>query len=151
MNPRLILAALFLGLPLLEIYLFIIVGGAIGAWPTVALVVLAAIAGVVLMRAQGLATLRRAQASLDRRELPKFELLEGVAVLAGGALLIVPGFLTDALGLLCLWPLSRRALVRNVMPRIQIVTRSNIRRSGPAGGEQGGRILEGEYTRKPDE
>jgi len=149
MNPRFVLAALLLGVPLLEIYLFIKVGGAIGALPTIALVVLTAVIGAALVRAQGIATLRRAQATLDRDELPAFELLEGVALLIGGALLLMPGFFTDAVGFLCVWPVSRRALLRALMPRVRIIAGSNVRRPRSPHGATG-RIIEGEYTRRPD-
>jgi UPF0716 protein FxsA len=146
MKSRLVLAALFLGVPLVEIYLFIIVGDAIGAWPTIALLVLIGIVGIMLLRSQGLAILRRARVSLDRDDLPAFELLEGVALLLGGVLLLTPGFFTDALAFLCLWPVSRRALLRSFMPRIQVI--AGVRRSQPQGG---GRVIEGEYTRSTDE
>lgn len=149
MTSRYLLAALFIGVPLLEIYLFIKVGDVIGAWPTVALVVLTALAGVAMMRAQGIATLRRARASLSRDELPAYELLEGVTLLIGGALLLIPGFFTDALGFLCLLPMTRRLLLLRLMPRVKLIVNARGRRSAP-GGTNAGRIIDGEYTRKSD-
>lgn len=146
-----VLAAILLGVPLLEVYLFIKVGGAIGALPTVGFVVLAAVIGVVLVRAQGLATLRRAQASLRRDELPARELLEAAALLAGGALLLIPGFFTDAIGVLLLLPASRRILLDRLLPRMRIVAVTNVNRPASSTETHSGRVIEGEYTRKPDE
>lgn len=101
---------LFLLIPILEIWIFVKVGEVIEAWPTVALVVAMAIAGSVLMRIQGLAVLDRARATLAAGEFPTSELLDGLFVLLAGALLIVPGFLTDVLGILLFIPALRRRL-----------------------------------------
>ncbi len=114
-------AALFIILPLVEIALFIQVGGLIGTLPTVLLVVATAAAGIALLRHQGLATLRRAQDTLGRGEVPALSLLEGAALLVAGALLLTPGFLTDALGfLLLIPPLRRRLLARLFGPPLVI-------------------------------
>ncbi len=101
-------------LPFLEIAVFIKVGELIGVAPTVALTLLASAAGVVLMRAQGLATLARAREATERNKAPVAELLDGLAILLAGALLIVPGFITDALGLLLFVPPLRRAVRRRI-------------------------------------
>ena len=106
------MAAFFIGIPLIEIYLFIQVGGAIGALPTVALVVITALVGVSLLRAQGLQTMAKFQQRVAQGEMPADTMLEGAALLFGGALLLTPGFLTDAIGFLCLLPVTRRPLVR---------------------------------------
>jgi len=111
--PFLILA-LFIGIPLIEIYLFIQVGGAIGVWSTIGLVVLTAFIGTALLRQQGLATLARAQSELDRQQLPVRELFDGVCLLIGGLLLLTPGFLTDAFGFALLIPPLRAILGRGV-------------------------------------
>src|SRR3546814_8451455 len=95
-----LLAALFIGMPLLEIAVFIQVGSAIGVWPTIALTVATTLAGSLLLRAQGLATLLRARAQMDKGELPAREMFEGVCLVLAGGLLTVPGFVTDTLGLL---------------------------------------------------
>ncbi|MGH8500934.1 MAG: FxsA family protein [Gammaproteobacteria bacterium] len=147
MRPFPVIAAALIGIPLLEIYLFIKVGGAIGALPTIALTVLTAVTGALLVRAQGLATLRRAQASLRRDELPALELLEAAALLVGGLLLLIPGFFTDAMGLMLLLPACRKALLGRLLPRMRIIALS----SRPAGITETSRVIEGEYTRKPDE
>jgi UPF0716 protein FxsA len=150
MTPRFIFAALFIGVPLLEIFLFIKVGSVIGAWPTVALVVLTALTGAAMIRQHGVATVRRARASLARDELPAYELIEGAALLIGGALLLMPGFFTDILGFLCLWPVTRKLLLRRLTPRIQVVLNARGPRSAASGSRNAGRIIDGEFTRKPD-
>lgn len=136
----------FIGVPLVEIYLLIEIGQVIGALPTIALCVLTAILGGGLLRHQGLSTLHRARTNLDQGKVPALELLEGVALLVGGALLMTPGFATDALGFACLLPPTRRMLVRAILARATITY-------GPPGGGAGdGRhghdTIEGEYRRR---
>ncbi len=94
------LLAAFIGVPILEIAVFIEVGGQIGLWPTLGLVVLTALVGTWQLRAQGLATLTRARTHIDRGVLPAHELFDGLCLLVAGALLLTPGFVTDTLGLL---------------------------------------------------
>jgi len=109
-----LLLALLL-IPVIEIALFIQVGDLIGLWPTLAIVVLTAVAGTALMRAQGFAVLRRAQAALERGELPMAEVFDGACVLIGGLLLLTPGFFTDLLGLTLLIPVLRGWIGRLAM------------------------------------
>ena len=101
------LLVLFLVVPLAEIYVLIEVGSQVGAIATVALVVLTAVVGAALMRAQGLATLLRARDAMAKGEVPALELLEGAFILIAGALLLTPGFITDAAGFACLVPSVR--------------------------------------------
>jgi len=108
--PFLILLA-FIGVPLLEIAVFIQVGGAFGLGWTLALVVLTAVLGTALLRAQGMATLNRAKANLERGEVPMREVFDGACLLVGGALLLTPGFVTDTMGFLLLLPPVRAALL----------------------------------------
>lgn len=108
----LLLILIFVGVPILEIAVFIQAGNLIGLWPTLAAVVLTAVAGAALLRAQGLAALRRARRQLDRGEMPIAEVVTGVCLLIGGALLLTPGFVTDTVGFLLLIP-----PVRNVVGR----------------------------------
>ena len=105
---------LLIGVPLLEIAVFVEVGDHIGAAATIALVVLTAGVGIVLVRSQGLATLRRAQASLDQGRLPMTEVFHGLCLLFAGGLLLIPGFITDAAGLLLFVPAVRTALGRSL-------------------------------------
>jgi UPF0716 protein FxsA len=94
--------------PLAEIFVLIESGRVIGVWPTVLLVVLTGIAGSWLMRHQGLALLRQIQAELTTGQLPASTLLDGALVLAGGLLLLTPGFCTDLAGFTMLVPTTRR-------------------------------------------
>jgi UPF0716 protein FxsA len=139
-----LLFLLFLVVPLLEIYILIQVGGVIGALPTVAAVVGTALLGAILVRTQGLITLQRAQAAIDRGEPPALELLEGVVLLVAGALLLTPGFFTDALGFLCLVPSLRRKALQRLA--LRVLSHGH----GPPGQGPGGgpRVIEGEYRRE---
>ena len=112
----LILLALFIAVPLVEIAVFIKVGGFIGLGWTLALVVVTAVAGTALLRRQGLATLQRAQHTMARNEMPIRELFDGACLLVAGVLLLTPGFVTDAAGALLLVP-AVRGLLRRAMAR----------------------------------
>lgn len=105
--PIFLLAA-FIAVPIIEIALFIEIGGQVGLWNTLALVLLTAFIGAWLLRAQGLETLRRAQASAARNVFPVAELFDGLCLLVAGALLLTPGFLTDTVGFLLMAPPLRR-------------------------------------------
>ena len=136
---------LFLVVPLVEIYLLIEIGQVIGALTTVLLCVLTAVIGGGLLRYQGFQTMRRAQDNLSRGQLPAIEMFEGVALAIGGALLLTPGFATDAFGFLCLVPWTRRALIRAAMRRMQ-VTYGPPPGGGGAGGDR--HSIEGEFRRR---
>jgi UPF0716 protein FxsA len=109
MFQRLVL--LFIIVPILEIYLFITVGGMIGALSTILIIILTAIIGAYLLRAQGIATIQKAQLNLLQGQLPAFELLEGVLILTGGVLLLTPGFFTDTIGFIFLIPILRKYII----------------------------------------
>jgi UPF0716 protein FxsA len=98
---------LFVLVPVAEIYLLVTVGGAIGALPTVALVILTALAGAHLARMQGMSTMLRIRENLDQGFMPAEELLDGVLIFLAGVVLLTPGFLTDIAGLLILLPATR--------------------------------------------
>lgn len=106
----LILLLIIVGVPILELMLLIEVGKYIGAIYTVGLVIITAAIGITLVRMQGYAALTRAQASLDENRLPVGEAVDGVFLLFAGGLLLFPGFITDAIGLLLLIPFVRRGL-----------------------------------------
>ena len=106
----LILLLIIVSVPIVELMLLIEVGGRIGAIYTVGLVIVTAAIGVTLVRMQGYAALTRAQASLDENRLPVGEAVDGVFLLFAGGLLLFPGFITDAIGLLLLIPIVRRGL-----------------------------------------
>lgn len=101
---------LLIGLPLLEIAVFVEVGARIGAPATVALVISMALIGIMAMRRQGLATLQRARASLEKGISAVADVFDGLCVMLAGGLLLFPGFVTDAIGLLLFIPGIRRAL-----------------------------------------
>jgi UPF0716 protein FxsA len=117
----LLLAAL-IGVPLIEIGLFIEIGGFIGLWPTLALVVLTAAIGSWQLRTQGLATLARGRQQLDRGQLPARELFDGFCLVIAGALLLTPGFMTDAVGLALFVPGFRDLLRRSLARRMEAAT-----------------------------
>jgi UPF0716 protein FxsA len=143
-----ILFALFLLIPLFEIYLLIKVGGIIGAIPTVFLVVFTAVLGALLLRHQGLYTYARVQRAMSRGELPTVAMLEGVILLISGALLLTPGFFTDTLGFLGLIPPLRQWFILKVLERGFVQTMGPGGR--PGGPESGPRTLEGDYRREDD-
>ncbi len=108
--------AAFVGVPILEIALFIEIGSAIGFWKTIGVVVLTALIGTALLQQQGLATLRKAQASLAENRFPMDEVFDGLCLIFAGALLLTPGFFTDAVGLLMFVP-PFRAVLRRALGR----------------------------------
>ena len=142
-----LLFIVFLVVPLVEIWLLIEVGSVIGAIWTVMLVVLTAMIGAALVRAQGLATLSRSQAQLRAGELPALEMFEGVALIVAGALLLTPGFFTDIVGFTLLMPPLRRRLIRTVMERRFIRPTSS---PGTTAPDDRRRTLDGESDRIDD-
>jgi UPF0716 protein FxsA len=120
----------FVATPIVEMYLLIQVGGYIGALPTIALVLLTAVAGIALLRIQGLATLGRGLGKLQSGRLPAQEVVEGLLLAVAGALLITPGFVTDGVGFLLLTPVSRTLLARRLMARASLVAVVRQARSG---------------------
>ncbi|HIE48966.1 MAG TPA: FxsA family protein [Gammaproteobacteria bacterium] len=102
----------FIVLPILEMYVLISVGSNIGAFNTILLVLLTALIGFALLRVQGFRTLINARNKLGMAQLPAEELITGIFLAIGGALLLTPGFITDLFGLLCLVPVTRRFLLK---------------------------------------
>jgi UPF0716 protein FxsA len=146
----LILLLALIGVPILEIAVFIEAGERLGLWPTLAAVVLTAVVGTALLRLQGLSTLARVRESLDAGQLPVAEVFDGICLLIGGALLLTPGFVTDTLGFLLLIPAVRHALRRwcqhRLMERGQVRMWSDGRPpgAGPPGGGQSP-VIDGEF------
>ena len=145
---RILFAALIV-VPIMEIAVFIKVGGLIGLWPTLAVVILTALVGTKLLREQGLATVRRAQQKLSSEKLPLEELFDGACILFAGALLLTPGFVTDAIGLLLMAPVVRRALGKHLWRALggHMDIRTFHPRNWPAGGSSGGDggVIDGDY------
>jgi UPF0716 protein FxsA len=110
------------------------------------LVVFTAVLGAWLMRWQGFQTLRRVQSATERGEIPALEMLEGVAILLAGGLLLTPGFVTDAIGFVLLTPVLRRALIMSGLAR----GLADMRRAGAQAGNRhrhadGGVVIDGEF------
>jgi UPF0716 protein FxsA len=105
----------FVVTPIVEIYVLLQVGGAIGVLPTVALVVFTAVLGAFLIRLQGFLTFVSFREKMARGEMPAEEMLTGMALLVAGALLLTPGFVTDAIGFLLLVPAFRRYLLKRIV------------------------------------
>ncbi len=141
------LFALFVAVPLIEIALFIQIGGLIGLWTTLVIVVLTALLGTYLVRSQGLAELSRLRSSLDRLEDPTGPLVHGAMILFSGALLLTPGFFTDAVGFALLVPGFRTALFHFLRKRINVQTVSV---GGNPGAQprrpSGDRVIDGEFS-----
>ena len=138
---------LFITVPLVEMIILIEVGGLIGAIPTVGLVVLTATIGLWLLKLEGIATLARVQEKLNQGQIPETELLEGIMLLVGGALLLTPGFITDAMGFTCLLPGLRRPIARwiirqGVLKAINVSGRSS-RTDRPS--QTGGTTIDGDF------
>lgn len=110
----------FIAVPLIEIALFIQVGGLIGLWPTLLIVVGTAILGTTLVRSQGGAVLRDIQSALNRLDDPTEPMAHGAMILLSGALLLTPGFFTDACGFALLVPAVRSAVFRFLRSRVRV-------------------------------
>lgn len=114
-----ILFVLFIVTPLVEIYVLIQVGQVVGAVPTIAALVLISLAGAALVKREGLKAWSRLREALQQARLPAEEVVDGALVLLAGALLLTPGFVTDAIGLLFLLPPSRALVNRAVRSRVR--------------------------------
>jgi UPF0716 protein FxsA len=152
-GPRLglIVLAALIGVPLLEIALFIKVGGWIGLGPTLALIVLSAVIGAWIVRQQGISVMLRAQRQLAEGSLPVLQAFEGLCLAIAGVLLLTPGFLTDALGALLLVPAVRRGLYRHLRRHIEthVIGVSSPPRGRAPGAS--GPIIEAEYEQIEDQ
>lgn len=135
----------FLLVPLIEIALFIQIGGAIGLWPTLAIVILTAILGTWLVRTQGLMAIGQLRNSFSDLRDPTEPLAHGAMILIAGALLLTPGFFTDAVGFLLLTPPVRMAVYRYVRARVNV--RHFEMGPGPSGPH--GDIIDGEFNEVP--
>ncbi|MCK5901617.1 MAG: FxsA family protein [Cocleimonas sp.] len=143
---------LFLFVPIVEIFLLIQVGGMIGAFPTILLVLLTAIIGAVLLRQQGLSTLARFQNNLSSGSLPAQEMIEGVLLAVGGALLMTPGFVTDTMGFFCLIPFTRKILVYSILKHSAVKVQEGMSgfSKGKASTSHHDKTYEGDFVRKDD-
>ena len=136
------LVLLFVVVPIIELFVIIQVGEAIGVLPTIALLVADSILGSMLMRSQGRVAWARFNAALAEGRIPHREVLDGALVIFGGALLLTPGFISDVLGIILLLPPTRalaRALVaRRLLPRI-VISRFGAPAAAAGAARPGGR------------
>lgn len=141
------LFALFVAVPLIEIALFIQVGGAIGLWPTLGIVIVTAALGTLLVKRQGLQAMDNLRSSMNDLRDPSEHLAHGAMILFSGALLLTPGFFTDAVGFALLVPAVRLVLFDYLRKRIKVQRFEMGRgpetphRTGP-----GGPVIDGDYT-----
>lgn len=144
---------LFIAVPIVEIAVLIKVGGLLGFLPTIGIVILTAVLGTAMLRAQSMSTLASVQSKLNAGEVPALQMMEGVALLIGGVLLLTPGFVTDAIGFFCLVPTTRRWLIKRILARSNLVVMSSAQyRDGQAESQSSrpsnGDVIEGEYRRE---
>lgn len=162
-----ILLLLFIAVPIIEISLFIQVGGVLGMWPTIGLVIITAFFGATLVRSQGLQTLMSVQSRLQQGELPAQQIVEGVMLAVAGVLLLTPGFMTDVFGMAVLLPAPRAWLAKQLMSKVKVnnmaaggfQSHSHFQQgnpfeqsgSRPHDNYQDGDTFEGEYQKKDDD
>ena len=133
MNTALIL---ILGIPLIEIYLFIKVGSEIGALNTILLILTTAIVGIWYARYEGFNTLRSGMSQLVKNELPLYEIVSGAAIAFAALLLILPGFATDIIGILLVFPVTRKIILSKYSKKNTSKKKDN---------DKGKNYIEGEY------
>ena len=104
---------LLISIPLIEIYLFIKIGSYIGAFNTVSLILITAIVGIIYARYEGFNTLRSGISQLIKNEIPVYEIISGAALTFAALLLILPGFATDLMGLILIFPPTRKLILKN--------------------------------------
>ena len=112
-------------IPIIEIYLFIKVGAEIGAFNTISLIFITAIIGVIYARYEGLNTLRSGFSQMVKNELPAYEIISGAAIAFAAFLLIIPGFATDIIGFLLIFPLTRKLIFGKISNKIKKKEQNN--------------------------
>lgn len=146
----------FIAIPLLELALLIKLAGAIGFWPMLATLLTAALAGLVVMQQQGIAAMGRAMEAVAQGRPPVEPVVDGAFILLAGGLLILPGLISDALGIMLLIPPLRRFIARKSFKfmlrkaevHVETFEQHTTRSAGSArNGSTGGTVIEGEYTR----
>lgn len=145
-----VLVLLFLVVPIIELYIIVQVASGVGIIETIGLLILISVVGAWLVRAQGLTVLRRVQGQLALGNVPGKEMVDGLLILLAGALMLTPGFMTDAFGLLLLIP-PTRAVVRTILIRRY---RNRVIVGGPGvtfGGRYGPGRFDGGYFTDVDE
>jgi len=157
---RILLPLALIAVPLIEIALFVVIGGRIGLVATIAVVILTAASGAALLRLQGLEVIARARRAAEAGQMPIQSVVDGVFLFAAGLLLLTPGFLTDAIGFLLFVPPLRRALAAWIWRRLLdsgsfVVFTTGSNRTRPADGRGrpqrrppiiDGDVVEGDYV-----
>ncbi len=105
--------------PIVEIYLFIKIGAKIGAFNTILLIFITAITGIIYARYEGLNTLRSAYSQMIKQETPAYEIISGAAIAFAALLLIIPGFATDIVGFLIIFPITRKLIFGKISTKIK--------------------------------
>ena len=108
------LLLLIIGIPIIEIYLFIKIGSQIGAFNTISLIFITAFLGIIYARYEGFNTLKSGMSQIVKNEVPVYEIISGAALAFAALLLILPGFATDLIGLLIIFPPTRKLLLKKV-------------------------------------
>jgi UPF0716 protein FxsA len=148
---------LFTTVSLLEIFVLVKVGGVLGAWPTIALVIVTALVGSALVRSQGLQLVAELQKRMAKGEMPGQQLVEGIMLILTGMLLVTPGFVTDFCGLLLLQPTIRSAIAKTILANVKF---SNATMGAGFTQHHSGfsknslddsDVIEGEFERKDDD
>jgi len=109
--------------PIIEIYLFIKIGSQIGAFNTISLIFITAIIGIIYARYEGLNTLKSGFTQLVKNELPAYEIISGTIIAFAAMLLIIPGFMTDIIGFLLIFPLTRKLILKNLSSKFKVKTK----------------------------
>ena len=120
--PLIIIPILLILMPVIEIAVFIYVGQAIGVWKVILLVILSAVVGAMLLRYQSLSVLKKINRDIRQGQTPEVGLVDGVLIVVGALLLIIPGFVTDVIGLLLMIPFVRRGIWHFVRSRIKVTS-----------------------------
>lgn len=142
-----IFLVLFLVIPIIEVFVLIKAGDIIGVWPTIFLVISTAVIGAGLLRQQGLSVLTRFQQNMGKGKIPAQEMVEGIILAVGGALLMTPGFVTDTIGFLCLLPFSRHFIAKKIIERSTIQVKAQMGGFSQASYRQPDEdVIEGEYS-----
>lgn len=143
---------IFTSVSLLEIFVLVKVGGFLGAWATVSLVIVTALIGSALVRSQGVQVVQKLRLRMAQGEMPGTQLVEGVMLLMTGVLLVTPGFVTDFCGLLLLQPYIREKIAKKVLATVQLNSHSGFAHStnhSPFNGsKRDDDVIEGEFERK---
>jgi UPF0716 protein FxsA len=148
---------LFVVMPVLEMWILIEVGSQIGALYTIGLVLLTAMVGLALLRRQSFSAITRANQKMQTGEMPLQEMIEGIFLAVGGALLLTPGFVTDAIGFCCLLPGVRNVILGRMLKKMVVTQQGGFysfsyqqRSDQRPSGAQDSSIIEGEFERDSD-